>query len=198
MTLRRTSQPANRLMISEWREHILSRRSFLLRMAGGSLSVLMPMCNPAAQGHGAEPTGQHRWAVLEAVQSHLFPSEQSAPGAREIKALDYLRFVILDKGLDIEDRQFILRGVDWLEDLAQEDLAKSFLQLNDEEKERILTKIAASTAGGNWLSTIQLYICEALLSDPVYGGNPEGIGWKWLGHNPGFPRPTAHKRYGVG
>jgi len=39
------------------------------------------------------------------------------------------------------------------------------------------------------------YIFEALLVDPVYGGNPNGIGWKWLEHQPGLPRPTADKRY---
>jgi gluconate 2-dehydrogenase gamma chain len=27
----------------------------------------------------------------------------------------------------------------------------------------------------------------------VYGGNPDGIGWRWLGHVPGYPRPPADK-----
>ena len=31
--------------------------------------------------------------------------------------------------------------------------------------------------------------------DPVYGGNPDGIGWKWLMHPPGFPRPPKGKTY---
>ena len=44
----------------------------------------------------------------------------------------------------------------------------------------------------------RLYIFEALLSDPVYGGNPEGIGWRWLGHRPGFPRPNQRNRYRAG
>jgi gluconate 2-dehydrogenase gamma chain len=35
------------------------------------------------------------------------------------------------------------------------------------------------------------YIMEALLTDPVYGGNPNSIGWQWLKHQPGFPRPTT-------
>ena len=31
--------------------------------------------------------------------------------------------------------------------------------------------------------------------DPVYGGNPEMIGWKWLEHQPGFPAPIEGKTY---
>jgi gluconate 2-dehydrogenase gamma chain len=46
------------------------------------------------------------------------------------------------------------------------------------------------------LSLLLYYIFEALLSDPVYGGNPGGIGWQWLEHQPGFPRPPADKIYG--
>ena len=36
---------------------------------------------------------------------------------------------------------------------------------------------------------------EALLTDPAYGGNPDGIGWRWLGHTPGYPRPSAATIY---
>jgi gluconate 2-dehydrogenase gamma chain len=36
---------------------------------------------------------------------------------------------------------------------------------------------------------------EALLTDPAYGGNPGGIGWRWLQHVPGYPRPPMDKIY---
>jgi len=59
----------------------------------------------------------------------------------------------------------------------------------------MLHQITKSKAGRRWVSKLLSYICEALLGDPVYGGNPDGIGWKWLNHHPGFPRPPKHKRY---
>ena len=31
---------------------------------------------------------------------------------------------------------------------------------------------------------------EAFLGDPVHGGNPGQIGWKWIGHKPPVHRPT--------
>ena len=33
------------------------------------------------------------------------------------------------------------------------------------------------------------FVLEAFLGDPVHGGNPEGIGWTWAEHRPGYPRP---------
>ena len=39
------------------------------------------------------------------------------------------------------------------------------------------------------------YLLEALLADPVYGGNTDEVGWKWLGYTAGFPRPPIGKRY---
>jgi gluconate 2-dehydrogenase gamma chain len=34
-----------------------------------------------------------------------------------------------------------------------------------------------------------------MLSPPAYGGNPNGIGWQWLNHQPGFPLPEKGGRY---
>ena len=50
----------------------------------------------------------------------------------------------------------------------------------------MLRYLADETRWGRaWLSLLLYYIFEALLSDPVYGGNPDGIGWQWLEHQPG-------------
>ena len=36
---------------------------------------------------------------------------------------------------------------------------------------------------------------EGFFADPVYGGNSNGIGWAWLEHQPGFPRPPVGRRH---
>ena len=59
----------------------------------------------------------------------------------------------------------------------------------------MLRQIEQSNAGQNWLSLLLTYLLEALLADPVYGGNPDGIGWQWLEHQSGFPRPPADKTW---
>jgi len=164
------------------RRTLLSRRAFLLASAGGLAALFAPAGTLAAT---ADP-----WPVLAAAQDHLFPSEPGAPGAREINALAYLQGVLADPRGDREEQRFILKGVDWLEDLSRRRHRAAFANLDPARREQVLREVANAKPGENWLSTLLLYLCEALLTDPVYGGNPDGIGWAWLEHQPGFPRPT--------
>lgn len=184
--------------LEAWRREIISRRTFLARMAGVSVTALFPLVATAAvQAPGkGEGLSIEQQTVLAAVQTHLFPSEPGIPGAKEINALAYLNSVLADPHMDTDEKAFIGNGVGWLEELVNDTPGKSFTELNTEQREQMLRKIEQSGAGENWLATILMYIIEALLSDPVYGGNPGGIGWQWLEHQPGFPRPPADKIYG--
>ncbi|MCB1875679.1 MAG: gluconate 2-dehydrogenase subunit 3 family protein [Chromatiales bacterium] len=182
--------------LAEWKLALLSRRRFLLSLAGGSLLALFPLPRgSAAERQGDKETEVDTWGLLGAVQERLFPTELSAPGAREINALGYLRGMLEGNHLPQEDAQFILQGAGWLQALSLERTGKSFLMLNGDEQDTLLRQIEASEAGENWMSTVILYIFEALLTDPAYGGNPDGIGWRWLAHTPGFPRPPADKLF---
>ena len=49
--------------------------------------------------------------------------------------------------------------------------------------------------GRSWISVMLLHIFEALLSDPIYSGNSDEKGWKWLNYSPGNPRPFEGKAY---
>ncbi len=196
-TRRLTEQAGVRAWLEEWRSHLVTRRRILLQLAGGTAAAILPWGVPgSAPAETAPPLDEKtRWQILDAVQQHLFPSEKEAPGAREIKALDYLRFIVADETQDAEERAFILQGAGWLEDMAHQMTQSSFLVLEEEDRERVLRRIETSTAGRNWLSLLLLYLFEALLADPAYGGNPGGIGWRWLAHIPGFPRPPRDKLY---
>lgn len=135
------------------------------------------------------------WQTIAAVQEHLFPSEDKSPGASDINALQYLKNMLTAPDMDEDERQFIINGEKWLNQLSLQIHSKKFIDLDTETREQILRKIEQSRAGENWLSTQLTYILEALLSDPVYGGNPNGIGWTWLQHQPGFPTPSTDKMY---
>ncbi len=172
--------------LDDWRHALLSRRAFLLAAAGGLAALFAPVGTLAAT---ANP-----WPVLAAVQDHLFPSELGAPGAREINALSHLQGVLGDPRGDRDEQRFILKGVDWLEDLGRQRHNTSFVDLDPIRREQVLREVARSDQGDTWLATLMFHLCEALLADPVYGGNPEGIGWAWLRHQPGFPRPARPAR----
>lgn len=175
-----------------WHQQLIDRRLVLKRLAGGILMGFLPWVSQAREN---EATSPDPWPTIESVLQHLFPSEPDAPGAREINALNYLRSVIELAGAGTEEHDFILQGAQWLEEIALEDHQEVFSQLDFSAKERVLRRVAASEVGENWISTLLYYLFEALLADPVYGGNPNGIGWKWLQHIPGFPRPSPEKTY---
>ncbi len=181
--------------LDAWRSRILDRRRFLLGLAGGSLALLLPL---PVRTEGNSLTPAVRWRLIEAVQAQLLPSEPQAPGAREINALPYLQWVVGDAHLDADERAFILRGSEWLEALTRDTHDRSFLDLTPGQQQAMLERIARSEAGEHWLATLLLYLFEALLSDPIYGGNPDAVGWRWLRHRPGFPRPDERNRYRAG
>ncbi len=180
----------------------ISRREFMMRMGLlGSIALTYPVSalseirqsknKQALADWQTEPT----WQTLAQVQEVLFPAADDTPGAEDIGATVYLHRVIENPKADGEDKDFIFRGVGWLDGLTQDRYKKSFLQLTRGQQQEIIEVIVNSSAGRNWVSTLLTYTLEALLMDPVYGGNKNGVGWKWLEHKPGFPAPPADKTW---
>ncbi len=145
------------------------------------------------------------WLTLSEVQEHLFPrstdkDKQTArlsvsPGAKDIHAIEYLQTMLNTPDVDGDEKEFIIKGVEWLDGVANGIAGKPFIKLNKASREQVIKKISESSAGENWLSTLLRYIFEALLTDPVYGGNTNKSGWQWLEHQPGFPLPPENKKY---
>lgn len=130
--------------------------------------------------------------LLAIVLDHLFPASSIAPGAREINANAY---ILRHFQQPESERDFLRNGLQWLNDLAHDEYASPFEPLPAEKREIVLKIFSTYEHGENWLSTLLTYTFEACFGDPVYGGNPNGIGWRWIDHRPGFPRPPANKLY---
>ena len=138
------------------------------------------------------------WLTIAIVQNHLLPSEQSAPGAVEINALHYLHSYLSNPSTDPIEVKFIHSGVQKLQKWVQKESASGQALLADqsiEQREITLRQFEKSSDGRRWLVTLLNYVLEALLTDPIYGGNPNGIGWQWLEHRSGDPHPPMNKRY---
>ena len=184
------------------RETGISRRAFLQRLAllgsllaGYPAAILAELRSAAPARKSPGWVNEDPWKTLAAVLEHLFPAATNTPGASDIQAIAYLHSTIENPAADGEDRTFLVNGVGWLNDLAREETGQPFVVLDEAQKEVLLRKIEQSRAGRNWLSRLLTYLLEALLADPVYGGNPDGIGWQWLEHQPGYPRPPADKSW---
>ena len=91
---RPSKEPAEGIAsLADWHRQLIDRRQFLLRLAGGSLAALF---GSPLRASGPPPSEAEIWQVLDVVQRHLLPSEADAPGAAEINAVGYLRFVVAD------------------------------------------------------------------------------------------------------
>lgn len=177
----------------------MDRRRFLTRLAQLGITAATPWtaARVAMAGVGLDGGGlnQAQWRTLDVVQRHLFPNEAAAPGAAEIHAAPYLYFVLSDTTLDPDERALIPAGLVAFQRRVQDSFNVPFDQLTATQRETALRAFEATPQGREWLTRLLGYLFEALLTDPVYGGNPDGIGWHWLDHRPGFPRPPRDKRY---
>jgi gluconate 2-dehydrogenase gamma chain len=180
----------------------LTRRRFVfdgLKAAGTlclcPVGLSLSACSDQHEDDQARLSQLEPWYTFAATQQRLLPDDGDGPDAKSINATRYLKFVLDAPDTDPADRKFILDGVDWLNRLAISRYTGVFANCEPAEQDSLLHEITRSQAGERWLSFLLTYLIEALLSDPVYGGNPDAIGWKWLQYTPGFPRPPANKRY---
>lgn len=143
-------------------------------------------------GAGIEPDG---WRILGLIQAHLFPSETQAPGAREVNALDYLHFVMSWEGTDPVEPRILRSGLDRLREIAAQTAGGTFEALDVPGREQALRTLESGEGGTEWILLVLDYVFEALLADPIYGGNPDRVGWRWLQIEPGHRRPGPDQRY---
>lgn len=181
----------------------MDRRTFLTRAAGAFGTLTIPvlsscssqLMNLSSIDDDATGLSAGQWQTMAAVQGHLLPSEPGSPGAQDINATGYLRWVLSDPKLDPADRELIIDGLIQFEGFCRGKTGQHFVALSTVQREEVLRGFEKGHHGRHWIGEVFGYVFEALLGDPVYGGNPNGIGWKWLNHQPGFPRPPASKRY---
>ncbi len=178
----------------------MKRRKFLLLTAGFALATALPLRAKKLPNVVIEPNkiiglSSAQWQIMEAVLNHLFPSEANAPGAKDVYATAWLHNALAMPDTEQSHRDFMRDGLIMLEKLANKTHQASFLTLSEDKRESTLRTLEQDQEGRAWLRETLRYILEALLTDPVYGGNPKSIGWKWLKHQAGFPLPVVGKRY---
>ena len=184
-------------------EWTLSRKEFIRSLLIVGLSSQLPIINACSEiglsndeyFKNIDPLDQRQFKIIREVQDILFPSEGDGPGALEVNADKYLVWVLNDSLLDPKEKRYVIKYIDQIDKSAKDRYGASFLELSKKEREDHIAFIAKESWGKKWLSRILTLIFEALLLDPIYGGNPDNIGWNWLGHHPGQPRPTKEINY---
>jgi len=123
--------------------------------------------------------------TLAAVQEVLFPKGLAAPSASKFGATAYLATVITHSSFLASDAHYLQTGA---EELMREH--RDFLRLTPKRQDETLRAFTEENEmGENWVAFILYFTLEALFSNPIYGGNKNASGWKWINHNPGLPQP---------
>lgn len=133
--------------------------------------------------------------TLALLQEDLFPKVSNKLNIKTINARAYLSYIMRHPRVSYEDKLFIKKSVKWLDEEAQTLFNKNYTDLSLQNRQNVLSSIAKTKWGENFIETILIYIFEALFGDPVYGINKDEIGWKWVKHNPGLPRPINSFKY---
>ncbi|KYJ85622.1 gluconate 2-dehydrogenase subunit 3 family protein [Sulfurovum riftiae] len=161
----------------------MERRNFLI---AGSLLGLSSVLHAKAPDAFAKDFNEVE-ALIAAVQEHMFPQGTKLPSAREMRATAFLFETVAHPSYDRDIRAFVIEGA---RELNSREKGK-FTTYTDKEKERALRAYEETGYGSNWLSRIMTLSMEALLSDPIYGGNVKEKGWKALKTEGGQPRPKS-------
>lgn len=134
--------------------------------------------------------------ILYDVLNIFFPNDGNGPSIDDINAFGYILWVLHDTlNRKTSENDYIIEGINWANETAEELYFVPFVELDQKQKEALVGKFTELNWGKNWSSVLITLICEAVLLDPLYGGNTNEVGWKWLNHTPGFPRPTEELRY---
>ena len=160
----------------------MNRRWFLGVCAIGSISVVYASGEKSKAGLPNEV-----YAVIAAVQQHMFPDGSSIPSAAVFHATQFTAETIMHPTYDKDIRKFVIEGAEELQSREKQ----QFLNYDTRQREKALRAYEETGYGSGWLDRIMLLSLEGLLSDPLYGGNSGELGWKALQTKGGDPRPTS-------
>ena len=178
----------------------ISRKEFLKSLLVLGVAANIPFLTSCETKEDLEffdctPLSAEQLKVLQAVQLVLFPKEGNGPSALEVNADKWIVYVLNDAREPQREKDFIVEHLEGLNQLSKETHKVSYELLSMDRQEDLLELFFEEKAPKRWGSRMLTLIFEALLLDPLYGVNPNNIGWTWLNHNPGMPRPNEKNMY---
>ncbi len=166
---------------------MITRRHFF--QYGGAAGAALLIGIAAKKYALTNNVGTDTYKIFDVLVNHMF-NDADGYVTSKLNVIGYFKGVLSDRRIDIEEREHLINGTRWLNETANEEFNRNFVQLDHEQIETLLKKISMLRWGDRWLYRVMSYYFETVFSDPIYGGNVDGAGWKWLAYEPGFPRPN--------
>lgn len=143
-------------------------------------------CSAIVLTNGCNILGVQRLSdTIKVVQDDLFPKAKEL----QINTSKYMNIIFKHSRINEEDKEFMRNGIKWLNEESIEMFQVPYIKVAQSKRQEVLKSIAAYRWGENWIDSMMRYIFEAMLGDPIYGGNNAEAGWKWLCFEGGNPHP---------
>lgn len=174
---------------------MLSRRDFVKSSLLAASFTQLPWMLSCSGKSPFQPLKEKQFRILERATDILFPQDELGPGAIELQSPQYILWVLRDELIDPDENEFIINGIDLIDEASRKKFGSRYVSLSVIESEQLIELLSKEKWARSWFSVMLTLIFESMFADPVYGSNPDGIGWKWLNHNPGVPRPDYKIAY---
>jgi len=178
-----------------------SRRTFIQQLVAAGIIITIPSAlNSCSSPEDKLATiKQHsisykQLAIAQYIFAQLFNIDKNL-NTNTLNTLSHFITILEDKNYNKEDKDYLKQGLIWTEETAQELFKKDFSTLASTEKKQLFDTILKEKWGKSWLSYMLDCTFESLLLDPIYNVNSKQIGWKWLNHQAGTPRPNSANTY---
>lgn len=118
-----------------------NRRHFLKSAAGMGALAGLPTLSVSAKTQTSQNellntlVKTEPWLTLDATLNQLLPSSATGPSASDIRATAYLHQVMNVQPTEQDEKDFILKGVGWLNGYANSEKSADFAQLSFADKE---------------------------------------------------------------
>ncbi len=172
-----------------------NRRTFLKGLGATWLMAQMPVWQSCNEVSPAPVLNEQQLLILKQSLHILFPPYKQTPLIEDLNTVQHILFYLSDPNIDPDEQKFVIDGINWLNETAQENQQKNFTALDKNSQQKIISQIKQENWGEAWLSKLLTLTFESLLLDPLYHVNIDETGWKWLHHHPGLPRPKHHNKY---
>ncbi|MFK8046201.1 MAG: gluconate 2-dehydrogenase subunit 3 family protein [Crocinitomicaceae bacterium] len=181
--------------IEDWNK---SRRQFIKGLVAAGIMTqigFLESCNHSDDLIKESFFSENELKNITEIINVLFPDNGNGPSAGQINVIPHIIWTIQDKTFGYDAYDMFLISLEKLSEHCNDMYKKDFKELDTVNKNRVIESISVLKWGERLLSNTTNYIFEALVLDPSYNVNRNEVGWDWLGHIPGYPRPLQKDLY---
>jgi gluconate 2-dehydrogenase alpha chain len=135
---------------------------------------------------------------LAAIADRIFPTDEHSEGATDLGVVTYIDRSLL--GAYFEQLDSYRLGLAALNRAAEARHHRSFAACTAEQRDAMLIEMEEgqfpemkTPSPAAFFNMVKLHVQEGLFSDPLYGGNRDKAGWRFLGHPGVWPSNTAEE-----